>query len=112
MAAAASASIAANRPAQLTPSAPVWSLATTRSVFEHRAVVVLHHYQGYQLTEIAEKRVKQELETVKDVGSVGYNGDRKREIQLLLNADRLNAYELLECEAVVMTSSSRLTYQK
>jgi HAE1 family hydrophobic/amphiphilic exporter-1 len=49
---------------------------------------------GKELTEIAEKRVKQELETVKDVGSVGYNGDRKREIQLLLNADRLNAYGL------------------
>jgi HAE1 family hydrophobic/amphiphilic exporter-1 len=47
-----------------------------------------------ELTEIAEKRVKQELETVKDVGSVGYNGERKREIQLLLNADRLNAYGL------------------
>jgi HAE1 family hydrophobic/amphiphilic exporter-1 len=47
-----------------------------------------------ELTEIAEKRVKQELETVKDVGSVGYNGERKREIQLLLDADRLNAYGL------------------
>ena len=47
-----------------------------------------------EITEITEKRVKQELETVKDVGSVGYNGERKREIQLLLNADRLNAYGL------------------
>src|SRR6476620_11641171 len=47
-----------------------------------------------EITEIAEKRVKQDLETVKDVGSVGYNGERKREIQLLLNADRLNAYGL------------------
>ena len=47
-----------------------------------------------ELTEIAEKRVKQELETLKDVGSVGYNGERKREIQLLLDADRLNAYGL------------------
>ncbi len=47
-----------------------------------------------ELTEIAEKRVKQELETVKDVGSIGYNGERKREIQLLLDADRLNAYGL------------------
>src|SRR5437867_902303 len=47
-----------------------------------------------ELTEIAEKRVKQELETVKDVGSVGYNGERKREIQLLMNADRLIAYGL------------------
>ncbi len=45
-----------------------------------------------ELTEIAEKRVKQELETVKDVGSIQLMGDRKREIQLLLNADRLNAY--------------------
>jgi HAE1 family hydrophobic/amphiphilic exporter-1 len=47
-----------------------------------------------EITEIAEKRVKQELETVKDVGSVTYNGERKREIQLMLNADRLNAYGL------------------
>jgi HAE1 family hydrophobic/amphiphilic exporter-1 len=47
-----------------------------------------------EITEIAEKRVKQELETVKDVGSVSYNGERKREIQLMLNADRLNAYGL------------------
>src|SRR5689334_6057086 len=47
-----------------------------------------------EITEIAEKRVKQDLETVKDVGSVGYNGERKREIQLMLNADRLNAYGL------------------
>src|SRR6476659_4127298 len=47
-----------------------------------------------EITEIAEKRVKQELETVKDVGSIGYNGERKREIKLLLNADRLNAYGL------------------
>src|SRR5882724_9117297 len=47
-----------------------------------------------EVTEIAEKRVKQDLETVKDVGSVGYNGERKREIQLLLDADRLNAYGL------------------
>jgi hydrophobic/amphiphilic exporter-1 (mainly G- bacteria), HAE1 family len=47
-----------------------------------------------EITEIAEKRVKQDLETLKDVGSVGYNGERKREIQLLLNADRLNAYGL------------------
>ena len=47
-----------------------------------------------EITEITEKRVKQELETVKDVGSIGYNGERKREIQLMLNADRLNAYGL------------------
>ncbi len=47
-----------------------------------------------ELTEIAEKKIKQELETLPDVGSVILGGERKREIQLLLNADRLNAYGL------------------
>jgi hydrophobe/amphiphile efflux-1 (HAE1) family protein len=47
-----------------------------------------------ELTEIAEKRIKQNLETLPDVGAVNLNGERKREIQLLLNADRLNAYGL------------------
>jgi hydrophobic/amphiphilic exporter-1 (mainly G- bacteria), HAE1 family len=47
-----------------------------------------------ELTEIADKKIKQALETVKDVGSIQLMGERKREIQLLLNADRLNAYGL------------------
>ena len=47
-----------------------------------------------QLTEIADKQIKQVLETVEDVGSISLSGERKREIQLLLNADRLNAYGL------------------
>jgi HAE1 family hydrophobic/amphiphilic exporter-1 len=47
-----------------------------------------------ELTEIADKRIKQNLETLPDVGAVNLNGERKREIQLLLNADRLNAYGL------------------
>src|SRR5262245_46379903 len=45
-----------------------------------------------ELTEIADKKIKQALETVQDVGSIMLMGERKREIQLLLNADRLNAY--------------------
>ncbi len=47
-----------------------------------------------ELTEIAEKQVKQNLETLPGVGSVNMSGGRKREIQLLLNPDRLNAYGL------------------
>jgi HAE1 family hydrophobic/amphiphilic exporter-1 len=47
-----------------------------------------------ELTEIAEKRIKQDLETLPGVGAVNLNGTRKREIQLLLNPDRLNAYGL------------------
>src|SRR5439155_21921566 len=42
----------------------------------------------------ADKHIKQVLETLKDVEAINLPGDRRREIQLLLNADRLNAYEL------------------
>ena len=47
-----------------------------------------------EITEIVDKQIKQVLETVKDVGDVTFIGDRRREIQLLLNADRMNAYGL------------------
>ncbi|MGB7217229.1 MAG: efflux RND transporter permease subunit [Vicinamibacterales bacterium] len=47
-----------------------------------------------ELSEIAEKQIKQELETIKDVAAVSLFGNRNREIQLLLNADRMNAYGL------------------
>ncbi len=47
-----------------------------------------------ETTEIADKKIKQVLETVQDVGEVTFMGERRREIQLLLNADRLNAYGL------------------
>jgi HAE1 family hydrophobic/amphiphilic exporter-1 len=47
-----------------------------------------------ELAEIAEKRIKQDLETLPDVGAVSMMGERKREIQLLVNPDRLNAYGL------------------
>jgi len=45
-----------------------------------------------ELTDIVDKQVKQILETVEDVGAITFIGDRHREIDLLLNADRLNAY--------------------
>src|SRR5262245_37043565 len=47
-----------------------------------------------EITDIADKQIKQVLETLKDVGAINLQGDRRREIQLLLNADRLNAYGL------------------
>jgi hydrophobic/amphiphilic exporter-1 (mainly G- bacteria), HAE1 family len=47
-----------------------------------------------EITEIADKQIKQSLETVQNVGEVMFVGDRHREIQLLLNADRLSAYGL------------------
>ena len=47
-----------------------------------------------EITQIADKQLKQVIETVKDVGSISFIGERKRQVQLLLNADRLNAYGL------------------
>jgi HAE1 family hydrophobic/amphiphilic exporter-1 len=47
-----------------------------------------------EISEIVDKRIKQVIETVKDVGAVSFSGDRHREIQLLLNKDRMNAYSL------------------
>jgi HAE1 family hydrophobic/amphiphilic exporter-1 len=47
-----------------------------------------------EISEITNKKLKEVLETVQDVGEVTFMGERRREIQLLLNADRLNAYGL------------------
>jgi hydrophobic/amphiphilic exporter-1 (mainly G- bacteria), HAE1 family len=47
-----------------------------------------------EISQIVDKRIKQVLETVEDVGEVTFTGDRHREIQLLLNKDRMNAYGL------------------
>ncbi len=47
-----------------------------------------------ELTEIVEKQLKDNLETLPGVGAISLNGSRKREIQLLLNQDRLDAYGL------------------
>jgi len=47
-----------------------------------------------ELTDIVDRQVKQILETVEDVGAITFIGDRHREIDLLLNADKLNAYGL------------------
>src|SRR5262249_30371839 len=47
-----------------------------------------------EITEIADKKVLQVLETVNGVGGITLQGDRRRQIQLLLDADRLTAYGL------------------
>jgi HAE1 family hydrophobic/amphiphilic exporter-1 len=47
-----------------------------------------------EISEIVDKRIKQVLETVNNVGEVTFTGDRHREIQLLLDEDRMNAYNL------------------
>ena len=47
-----------------------------------------------EISEIVDKRIKQVLETVKDVGEVSFNGNRPREIHILLDKNRMNAYNL------------------
>ncbi|PYS43227.1 MAG: AcrB/AcrD/AcrF family protein [Acidobacteria bacterium] len=47
-----------------------------------------------ELTEIVDKKLKQNLETLNGVGGIQFNGDRRRQIQLFLDADRLTAYGL------------------
>ncbi len=58
------------------------------------AVVVSGARLSREVTEIADKKVKRQLETVKDIGAVTLVGDRKREIQIYIDPDRLTAYNL------------------
>jgi HAE1 family hydrophobic/amphiphilic exporter-1 len=51
-----------------------------------------------EISLIADKQIKEVLETVQDVGEVMFMGNRRREIQILLNPDRLNAYGLTTSE--------------
>ena len=47
-----------------------------------------------EISEIVDKQIKQVLETVKDVGEVSFSGNRPREVHLLLDKNRMNAYSL------------------
>ncbi len=43
-------------------------------------------------TEIADKQIKRVLETIDGVGEVALTGDRRRQIRILLDAEKLHAY--------------------
>jgi HAE1 family hydrophobic/amphiphilic exporter-1 len=58
------------------------------------AVVVSGRRSAREITEIADKRIKRQLETVKDVGAITIVGGRKREIQIFVDPDKLSAYGL------------------
>ena len=57
-------------------------------------LVVFSNRSPKEITQIADKQIKQVLETVQDVGEVQLMGDRRREIRVLLDPNRLNAYGL------------------
>jgi HAE1 family hydrophobic/amphiphilic exporter-1 len=58
------------------------------------AVVISGQRSAREITEIADKRVKRALETVKDVGAITLVGDRKREIQVFADPHKLTAFNL------------------
>ncbi|HEV8662745.1 MAG TPA: efflux RND transporter permease subunit, partial [Candidatus Methylomirabilis sp.] len=58
------------------------------------AIVVSGRRSAREITEIADKRIKRQLETVKDIGAISLVGDRKREIQVLVDPYRLTAHGL------------------
>ncbi|HVQ63513.1 MAG TPA: efflux RND transporter permease subunit [Terriglobia bacterium] len=45
-----------------------------------------------ELSEIVDEQIKQVLETTSGVAEIEFSGERRRQIQILLNADRLYAY--------------------
>jgi HAE1 family hydrophobic/amphiphilic exporter-1 len=47
-----------------------------------------------ELTEIADKQVKRALESVNGVGDVSISGGRAREVHIVMDVDKLNAYGL------------------
>ena len=57
-------------------------------------LVVSGQRSAREITEIADKRIKRALETVKDVGAITLVGDRKREIQVVADPDKLVSFNL------------------
>lgn len=47
-----------------------------------------------EITDVADKQIKQQIESLNGVGQVRFIGDRKREIQVWLDPDKLMAYNL------------------
>jgi HAE1 family hydrophobic/amphiphilic exporter-1 len=47
-----------------------------------------------ELSEIVDEQIKQVLETTSGVAEIEFSGERRRQIQILLNADRLYAYRV------------------
>ncbi|MBI5888259.1 MAG: efflux RND transporter permease subunit [Deltaproteobacteria bacterium] len=58
------------------------------------SIVVLGARMPREITEIADKKIKRQLEVVKNVGAISIVGGRKREIRVLIDPSRLSAYNL------------------
>jgi hydrophobic/amphiphilic exporter-1 (mainly G- bacteria), HAE1 family len=58
------------------------------------SIAVAGERPAREITEIADKQIKQQIESLNGVGQVRFIGDRKREIQVWLNPDKLMSYNL------------------
>ncbi|MBI4949692.1 MAG: efflux RND transporter permease subunit [Deltaproteobacteria bacterium] len=58
------------------------------------SIVVSGKRSPREITEIADKRIKRQLEAIKDIGAITLVGGRSREIQVVVDPDRLTAYRL------------------
>ncbi|HAO92863.1 MAG: hypothetical protein A2X99_08865 [Deltaproteobacteria bacterium GWB2_55_19] len=58
------------------------------------SIVVSGKRSPREITEIADKRIKRQLEAIKDIGAITLVGGRSREIQVVVDPDRLSAYRL------------------
>lgn len=58
------------------------------------SIVVSGRRSAREITEIADKKIKRRLETIKDIGAITLVGERKREIQLFVDPHRLSAYNI------------------
>jgi HAE1 family hydrophobic/amphiphilic exporter-1 len=47
-----------------------------------------------EITEIADKQIRRALETIDGVGGVALSGDRQRQINIMLDLDKMNGYNL------------------
>src|SRR5574342_311967 len=57
-------------------------------------IVVSARRDQREITEFADKQIKQPLETINGVGSITFVGDRKREIQVVLDPRKMAAYRV------------------
>jgi hydrophobic/amphiphilic exporter-1 (mainly G- bacteria), HAE1 family len=71
-------------------------------------LVVYAERSPKELTQIADKEIKQVLETVQDVGEVSLMGDRRREIRVLLDPTRLTAYGMTTAQVANAVSRQNI----
>ncbi|MEW6730020.1 MAG: efflux RND transporter permease subunit [Acidobacteriota bacterium] len=74
------------------------------------SVVVSARRSAREITDIADKKIKQQIESLSGVGQVRFIGARKRQIQVWLDAEKLASYNLTvpQIEAALTTQNLEL----